>query len=134
MVVDSLIDALAVSFGPTLAVVVGAIISQRAANQAIKAADRAQQATARAALDAVEAQRSASVAAAQAADAARRLVLTAQASDNKLDIITGVTEATHQIVNSQRTAMAKEIKDQRDAIDDLKSQIAVLLDKLGPHP
>ena len=105
MVVDSLVDAMAVSFGPTLAVVVGAIISQRAANQAIKAADLAQKATARAALDAIEAQRSASIAATQASEAAQRLILTAQTTNIKLDKIVATGEATHTIVNNQRTVM-----------------------------
>jgi hypothetical protein len=38
--------------------------------------------------------------------------------------------ATHGIVNSQRTAMEKEIKGQRETMDDLKAQIATLMAKL----
>jgi hypothetical protein len=34
------------------------------------------------------------------------------------------------IVNSQRTAMEKEIKGQRETMDDLKAQIATLMAKL----
>jgi hypothetical protein len=34
------------------------------------------------------------------------------------------------IVNSQRTAVEKEIKDQRETMDDLKAQIATLMAKL----
>ena len=105
MTTDAVIQALAAGAGPALAVIIAAIIAQRAANQAIRAAELAQKATARAALDAIEAQHAASTAAAQAAEAARQLILTAQTTNTKLDGIASVGTATHKIVNNQRTVM-----------------------------
>ena len=105
MATDTLAEAIALSLGPTVAVVAGAIINWRAAVRATRAAGKAQDATARAQLDAIRAQEAASKAAAQAADAAARLIETAQTSNAKLDRIAKTGDATHKIVNSQRTVM-----------------------------
>ena len=105
MVTDSILDAVAVSLGPMLAVIVGAVINARAAQRATEAAHRAQEATVQAAHDAIVAQEQASIAQAQASEAARQLIITARDSNLKLDAIASVGQATHKIVNNQRTVM-----------------------------
>ncbi len=100
-----LVNAIAASLGPAVAVGVGAFINWRATKMAEKAAMAAQKATAQAAADASRAQEATSRAAAQASEAARQLIITARESNAKLDQIVEVGVATHKIVNSQRTVM-----------------------------
>lgn len=105
MIVDTFVDAVAVSLAPTLAVAVGAAINWWLSSQATKAAALTQRMTEKAAIDALEAQRAASTAAMQASEAAQRLIQTAQKTTVKLDHIASTSDATHKIVNGQRTAM-----------------------------
>jgi len=116
MVTDSILDAVAVSLGPMLAVVVGAIINARAARRATEAADRAQEATVEASHNAIVAQQQASIAQAQASEAARQLIITARESNNKLDAIAAVGTATHKIVNNQRTVVLNVVAALTDRI------------------
>jgi hypothetical protein len=102
---NDLTEAVAISLGPTIALVAGALINWRVATRATKAAAKAQEATARAGIDAMRAQGAASNAAAQAAIAAARLIETARVSNSKLDQIAATGAATHKIVNSARTVM-----------------------------
>ncbi len=117
---SSLIDAFAVSIGPTLAVSVGALINWRASLRAIKAAAAAETATRQAGLDAFKAQTAASNAASAASQAARQLVIAAQQSESKLDHIVDTSDKTHTIVNSQRTEMEEKIEIMRNEILALK--------------
>jgi hypothetical protein len=116
MVTDSILDALAVSIGPVLAVLVGAVINARAARRATEAADRAQEATAEASHNAIVAQQQASIAQRQASDAARQLIITARDGNSKLDEIAAVGIATHKIVNNQRTVMLNVVAALTDRI------------------
>lgn len=97
------------SIGPTIAVIVGAIINYFGTKRAQEAAIQAQIATAIAAENAAKAQTA-------AAEAARLLVVAARNTDSRLQkIITAgnenmeVTEQTHKIVNSQRTIMLRMV-------------------------
>ncbi len=117
---SSLIDAFAVSVGPTLAVMVGAFINWRASLRATEAAAAAEKATRQTGLDAFKAQEAASNAATAAAEAARQLVITARQTDSKLDHIVETGDKTHTIVNSQRTEMEEKIEIMRTEILALK--------------
>jgi hypothetical protein len=92
-----------------------------------RVADRATEVTQKAA---IAASTNAAIAQAQASEAARQLIIAARQSDQKLDTIVGVSAATHEIVNSQRTAMEKKIDDLQTLAVGLQARITELLSKI----
>jgi len=106
---NSTLVILAAIFGNTLAVAVGAFLNQRGVRKAQEDASKAQLATINAQTDAAKAQASASQAARDAADAAIALVAAAKVTTQQIDTIVATSEATHKIVNNQRTVMLRVV-------------------------
>jgi hypothetical protein len=112
------IIALAAFSGNIVSGVIVVVLNQRNATKAQVATAAAAQAAADAATAAIKvaeaarlatlkAQEAASIAQSQALDAAKQLVEAAKSSNEKLQGIADVGNATHKIVNSERTATLK---------------------------
>lgn len=115
-------------FGNIIATIGASILNQRANKAAVKEAQRAALDAAKFAADA---QIGTQNAARDAANAARALVEAARATDGRLaglqrsaDQNMAVTDETHKIVNSQRTAMEDKIEAMQVVINDLVTKLS----------
>jgi len=110
-------------FGNIIATVGSSFLNQRANRKAQEAAHRASEAAAKAQIATENAAR-------DAANAARALVEAAKTTDARLsglqksaDENMAVTDETHKIVNSQRTAMEDKIEAMQKMINDLDKKL-----------
>jgi hypothetical protein len=117
--------------GQIVATIGASYLQQRSAKKAVK---EATDVATLAASNATKAQVATSTAARDAANAARALVEAAKATDERLDDLRksadenmAVTDETHKIVNSQRTAMEERIEEMRGTIDAMQKKIEYLV-------